>query len=112
MPGYIAKLLCKVRPDGVKSAHTPGVYHPPNYKSPQAQTATIDSSPLASQSQKHELQVVVVGTLLYYVRTVDPSILTAVHELGSIQSQPTLKDIQKVVTSKWCYTILWIKHAT
>ncbi len=95
MPGYIAKPLRKVWPDGVKSAHTPGVYHPPNYMSPQAQTATIDSSPLASKSQKHELQVV-VGTLLYYARTVDPSILTAVHELGSIQSKPTLKDIQKV----------------
>ncbi len=95
MPGYIAKLLRKVRPDGVKPAHTPGVYHPPYYKSPQAQTATIDSSPLASKSQQQELQVV-VGTLLYYARTFDPSILTAVHELCSIQSQPTLQDIQKV----------------
>jgi hypothetical protein len=95
MPGYIEKLLRKVRPDGVKSARTPGVYSPPNYKSPQAQTATIDSSPLASKEQQHELQVV-VGTLLYYARTVDPSILTAVHELGSVQSQPTIKDIKKV----------------
>ncbi len=55
----------------------------------------MDSSPLASKTQQHELQVV-VGALLYYARTVDPSILTAVHELGSIQSQPTLQDIQKV----------------
>jgi hypothetical protein len=95
MPGYIEKLLRKVRPDGVKGARTPGVYSPPNCKSPQAQTATIDSSPFASKEQQHELQVV-VGTLLYYARTVDPSILTAVHELGSVQSQPTIKDIKKV----------------
>ncbi len=96
MPGYIEKLLRKVRPDGVKGARTPGVYSPPNYKSPQAQqTATTDSSPFASKEQQHELQVV-VGTLLYYARTVDPSILTAVHELGSVQSQPIIKDIKKV----------------
>ncbi len=80
MPGYIAKLLRKVRPSGVKAARTPGVYQPPNYKSPQAQTATIDASPLASKAQQHELQVV-VGTLLYYARTVDPSIMTAVGRL-------------------------------
>jgi hypothetical protein len=88
MPGYIEK-----------DARTPGVYSPPNYMSPQAQTATIDSSPFASKEQQHELQVV-VGTLLYYARTVDPSILMAVHELGSVQSQPTIKDIKKVERSR------------
>jgi hypothetical protein len=95
MPGYIDKLLRKFRPDGIKGAKTPSVYHPPNYKSPAAQTATIDASPFATAVQKHELQVV-VGTLLYYARTVDPSILTAVHELGSMQANPTIKDMQKV----------------
>jgi hypothetical protein len=94
MPGYIAKLLKKVRPDGVKAASTPSVYSPPNYKST-AQTATVDSSPLASSAQQHELQVV-VGTLLYYARTVDPTILTAVHELGSVQSRPTVNDMIKM----------------
>jgi hypothetical protein len=65
MPKYIEKLLRRVRPNGIKGATTPGVYHPPNYKSARAQTATIDESPKASAAQKHELQVV-VGTLLYY----------------------------------------------
>jgi hypothetical protein len=78
MPGYIEKLLRKLRPNGVKSSHTPSIYTAPNYKSARAQTATIDSTPSASEAQKHEIQVI-VGTLLYYARTVDPSILTAVH---------------------------------
>jgi hypothetical protein len=95
MPGYIQKLLRKVRPDGIKAASTPAIYYPPNYKTPQAQTATVDSSPAATKAQQHQLQVV-VGTLLYYARTVDPSILTAVHELGSVQASPTLHDMQKV----------------
>jgi hypothetical protein len=94
MPGYIEKLLRKLRPLGIKAATTPAIYSAPNYKSAKAQTATMDSSPLASPQQKHELQVI-IGTLLYYARTVDPSILTAVHELGSVQSQPTLQDCKK-----------------
>ena len=80
MPGYIAKLMKKVRPEGIKAASTPSIYSAPNYKST-AQTATVDESPLATPTQQHEMQVV-VGTLLYYARTVDPSILTAVHELA------------------------------
>jgi hypothetical protein len=38
----------------------------------------------------------VIGTLLYYSRTVDPSMLTAVHELGSVQANPTIKDMLKM----------------
>jgi hypothetical protein len=95
MPGYIAKLIKKVRPAGMKGAHTPSIYIQPNYKSVTTQTATVDTSPLASSAQKHELQVV-IGTLLYYARTVDPSVLTVVHELGSVQSRPTLNDMKKM----------------
>jgi hypothetical protein len=95
MPGYISKLLRRVRPNGVKSASTPSIYQPPNYKSARNQTATVDTCPPATKEQQHELQVI-VGTLLYYARTVDPSILTAVHELGSVQAHPTINDIKKV----------------
>ncbi len=52
MPGYVAKLLRKVRPRGIKGAATPSVYHHAlNYKSLQAQTATVDGSPLATAEQ-------------------------------------------------------------
>ena len=95
MPGYIAKLLTRVRPNGVKGAHTPSIYIQPIYGKAVTQKATVDVSPLASPAQQHELQVV-LGTLLYYARTVDPSVLTVVHELGSVQSRPTLNDIKKM----------------
>jgi hypothetical protein len=68
---------------------------PPNYANPGAQKATVDSSPLATDIQKKLLQSV-VGTLLYYSRAVDPSICTAVHELGSIQAKPSLNDMAKM----------------
>ncbi len=89
MPGYVAKLLKRVRPNGIKSASTPSVYAPPNYSNPKAQMATADNTPLASPAQQKELQIV-VGTLLYYARTVDPSILT------SVQAKPTLNDMRKL----------------
>jgi hypothetical protein len=95
MPAYIDKLLRKVCPDGVKGANTPAHYTPPNYAKPGAHTATVDESPPASESDKKRLQSV-IGTLLYYSRAVDPSICTALHELGSIQSQPTEKDMKKM----------------
>ncbi len=53
-----------------------------------------NETPEASKEQKHELQSV-IGTLLYYSRTVDPSICTAVHALGSIQAKPTIKECKK-----------------
>jgi len=95
MAGYIDKLFQTIRPNGTKGASTPCTYAPPNYKNPGAQTATIDDTPLATLAQKKELQSV-IGTLLYYSRTVDPSILTAVHELGSVQANPTIKDMLKM----------------
>jgi hypothetical protein len=95
MPGYISKLLKRVRPDGVKPATTPSIYIAPNYKTARTQTATCDASPAASKEQQLELQVV-VGTLLYYARTVDPSLLTVLNELGSVQARPTLNDMKKV----------------
>ncbi len=95
MPGYFTKLLKRVRPDGIKSATTPSIYIVPNYKTARTQTATNDASPAASKEQQLELQVV-VGTLLYYARTVDPSTLTVLNELGSVQARPTLNDMKKV----------------
>jgi hypothetical protein len=38
----------------------------------------------------------IVGTLLYYARAVDPSLCTAVRELGSVQTNPSENDIKKL----------------
>jgi hypothetical protein len=82
MPTYIERLICKVKPDGIRGSNTPGIYNPPNYANPGAQRATVDESDAASEDEKKLLQSV-VGTLLYYSRAVDPSISPAVYALGS-----------------------------
>ena len=95
MPKYIDRLLCKVRPEGVKGSKTPATHTASNYANPGAQKATVDNSALASEDDKKLLQRV-VGTLLYYSRAVDPSICTAVHQLGSVQSKPSQNDMRKM----------------
>jgi hypothetical protein len=95
MPGYISRLLQRIRPDGFKGAATPGIYTPPDYHNPITHKATVDTSSPASDKDKRLLQSV-VGTLLYYSRAIDPSIATAVHQLGSVQSQPTTDDMSKM----------------
>ena len=95
MPGYIDKLLRKTKPEGIKGASTPATYTPPNYKSAGAQRATTDTSPYVSDSEKKYLQSV-IGTLLYYSQAVEPTMCTAIHELGSIQAAPTQNDMAKL----------------
>ena len=95
MAGYIRKLLQRGRPHGIKGASTPAQYTSPNYAHPGAQKATMDDSPIVSESDQKLLQSV-VGTLLYYARAVDPSICTAVHQLGSVQAKPTENDMRKM----------------
>jgi hypothetical protein len=52
-----------------------------------------DTRPLIMSESDKKLLQSVVGTLLYYSRAVDPSICTAVHQLGSVQAQPTENDM-------------------
>ncbi len=73
MPGYIDKLLRRVKPEGTKGGSTPTIYTPPNYASAGAQRATMDTSPPVPEAEKRYLQRV-IGTLLYYSRAVDHTI--------------------------------------
>ncbi len=61
MPGYIAKLLKRVRPHGIKGATTPSLYC----------------------TRRPTTNALVLRR-------------TAVHELGSVQSKPTLNDLRKM----------------
>jgi len=94
-PGYIASLLARVRPGGVKHAETPSIYHAPNYGSSGPQISRRDSTPTVSDTLRKELQVV-VGSILYYARAVDGRMLEAVSELSCLQSQPTVATMAKM----------------
>jgi hypothetical protein len=88
-PGYVDALLHRLRPNGVKSAASPAIYHPPVYGSSAPQHATTDTSPPATAAHKKELEIA-IGYLLYYGRCVDGRVLTATCALASAQTTATL----------------------
>ena len=86
MPSYIATLLLRF-PTQSTRASTPSIYHSPTYGST-VQLATTDNSPLLCPAQKTHVQAI-VGSLLYYARAVDPTMLPAVTAVASAQANPT-----------------------
>ena len=92
MPGYVDKMLKRFRPHYLLPTHrpaqTPGRYTIPVYS--KVQYANIDDSPPLSPEQRTELQAI-IGTLLYYARAVDPTLLTIANELASQQASPTVR---------------------
>ena len=91
MPGYIRKMLLRFRPQfllqGHRAPRTPGVYIAPSF-SKKPQMAFIDKSEKLSPTLVTELQAI-IGTLLYYARAVDPTLLPIANELASQQANAT-----------------------
>jgi hypothetical protein len=88
MPGYIDKALIRFKEwTGTKHAHSPGVYKTPEYGA-RVQYATDDTSPALNKADIKTLQEV-VGSMLYYARAVDPTMLTTVNTIASAQATPT-----------------------
>ena len=92
MPGYIAEVLQRFAPSHTNGANSPAVYIPPHYGIG-IQTPTVDTSTPLSPTQTTSLQEL-VGSLLYYARGVDVTILPAVTRLSSPQAHPTQDVLQ------------------
>ena len=92
MPGYITKVLQRFVPDTTTGAASPAVYTPPVYGNPDLRPA-LDNSPPLSPPLILQLQEI-IGSLLYYARGIDISMLTAVNHLASLQANPTHATMQ------------------
>jgi hypothetical protein len=92
MPGYIDKMLKRFRPHyrlpTHRPAQTPGRYTIPVYS--KVQYANVDDSPPLAPDQRTELQAI-IGTLLYYARAVDPTLLPIANELAYQQASSTVR---------------------
>jgi hypothetical protein len=91
MPGYVKKMLQRFRPQFLLPGHrpprTPGIYIAPTF-SKKPQTIFIDRTEKLSPVLITELQAI-IGTLLYYARAVDPTLLPIANELASQQANAT-----------------------
>ncbi len=71
-----------------RAARTPGIFIAPLYGSKLLQLATEDTTNLLTNVHKTEIQAI-VGTILYYARAVEPSLLPVANEIASQQAAPT-----------------------
>ena len=90
MPNYIPAMLSRLCPSGCGSAASPATYTPP-VPYPDPSIPTTLTTP-ATPAEKTWIQQV-VGSLLFYARALDLSVLTAVCQLSSHQSTPTQHDL-------------------
>ena len=96
MPGYIDNLLQKIqhkRPS--RPVDAPHKWRKPTYGRSQQYNIPQDTSPRLTDTAALLLQSI-VGSLLYYSRAVDPSMLPGLNEISIQQSAPTVQTQSKV----------------
>jgi hypothetical protein len=97
MPGYIKSALHKSQhPAPARPEHAPHGWNPPIYG---AKTQFVsDPTPIPALSDKNvnKLQQL-TGTLLYYARAVDPTLIMPINVLASEQSKATDVTAYKVI---------------
>ena len=88
MPGYIEKVLARFQDwAGTRTAKSPGIYTPPQYGAKVQYAHTDDTDPLSPTDIKTLQEI--VGSMLYYARAVDPTMLTTTNTIASQQATPT-----------------------
>ena len=91
MPGYIARALQRFEhPHPKKPQDNPYKYIAPDYGAKVQYAQEADSSEPLDEKGKKRIQEV-LGTLLYYARAVDPTILVTISSLSTQQAKPTVR---------------------
>jgi hypothetical protein len=95
MPGYIKKALVQFGHKApTKPQHQPHQHTVPTYGATVQYAKAADTSKVLSKEDKKYIQQV-IGTLLYYGRAVDATILVALSSLASAQATPTDDTMQR-----------------
>ena len=90
MPGYVQKVLHKYQHTAPsKPEYSPHQYVEPAYGQ-KIQLAPFDDSPLLDNKGTKRIQGI-IGSLLYYGRAIDNTILKAINKISAVQAKPTEK---------------------
>jgi hypothetical protein len=90
MPGYVSSVLSKFQHDSPKHPqHTPSRYVTPVYGA-KTQYATKDETPSLTAKQCITIQKI-TGSVLYYARAVDPTVLMPLNDIATEQTEATEK---------------------
>jgi hypothetical protein len=97
MPGYIKAVLHKYQhPAPARPEHSPHTWNPPIYGARTQFVSDPTPSPAISDKDVNKLQQL-TGTLLYYARAVDPTLLMPINVLASEQLNATEVTADKVI---------------
>jgi hypothetical protein len=97
MPGYIKAALHKYQhPAPARPEHAPHGWNPPIYGAKTQFVSDPTPSPALSDKDVNKLQQL-TGTLLYYARAVDPTLIMPINVLASEQSNATEVTADKVI---------------
>jgi hypothetical protein len=97
MPGYIKAALHKYQhPAPARPEHAPHTWNPPIYGARTQFVSETTPSPALSDKDVNKLQQL-TGTLLYYARAVDPTLIMPINVLASEQSNATEVTAYKVI---------------
>jgi hypothetical protein len=90
MPGYVSNVLSKFQHDAPKHPkHTPSRYVTPVYGA-KTQYAMKDETPPLTAQKCLTIQKV-AGSVLYYARAVDPTVLMPLNDIATEQTKATEK---------------------
>jgi hypothetical protein len=93
MPGYIEKVLHKYQhPKPAKPEYSPHDHVEPIYGA-KRQFTTPDSSAILDLKSIRRIQGI-VGSLLFYGRAIDNTMLTAINEISGVQNKATQKTLR------------------
>ena len=95
MPGYIQNLLHKYQYTPKIPQHAPHPYRKPQYGKKIQEPTPDDGSQPVAPAIKTQIQQI-VGSLLYYARAVDSTLLVALNAIATQQANATLLTLQKV----------------
>jgi hypothetical protein len=94
MPGYIPNALHKYQhPAPKRPQHSPHTWNQPQYGATQQLADPGDTTDPASDLQQKRIQKV-TGTLLFYARAVDPTMLMTLSTIAAQQSKATLNTVK------------------
>jgi hypothetical protein len=90
MPGYVSNVLSKFQHDAPKHPqHTPSRYVTPVYGAKTQYATKVETPPLTAK-QCLTIQKV-TGSVLYYARAVDPTVLMSLNDIATEQTKATEK---------------------
>jgi hypothetical protein len=107
MHGYIKATLHKYQhPAHARPEHSPHTWNPPIYGANTQFVNDRTTSPTLSDKDINKLQQI-TGTLIYYARAVDPTLIMPINVLTSEQSNATEETADKVIKLlNYCNTIM------